>query len=60
MKIGPSTATTAAITQAQSAPADRKAYQLAVLKKALESQRMQADQLVQLIETKGKVVDIKA
>ena len=38
----------------------RLEYQTKVLKKALDSQKNQAAQLLKLIETKGQVIDIKA
>ncbi len=35
-------------------------YQVAVLKKALDSQQDAADKLLKLLEPKGKVIDIRA
>ena len=56
-------ATQAAIQTLQSAHAadsTRLEYQTKVLKKALDSQKNQAAQLLKLIETKGQVIDITA
>ena len=44
----------------QNAEAIRQQYQVRVLKKALESQKAAGEQLLDLIEPKGRVLDIKA
>jgi hypothetical protein len=38
----------------------RQQYQVRVLKKALESQKAAGEQLLDLLEPKGQVLDIKA
>lgn len=56
-------ATQAAIQALQPSAAQQTAklnYQTKVLKKALDSQKDHADQLLKLIEPKGQVIDIKA
>ena len=40
--------------------ATRDQHQVAVLKKALDSQKSSADQLLKMLEPKGKIVDIRA
>lgn len=44
----------------QNAEAIRQQYQVRVLKKALDSQKAAGEQLLDLIEPKGRVLDIKA
>ncbi len=40
--------------------AQASAHQVAVLKKALDSQQDAADRLLKMLEPKGKVIDIRA
>ena len=57
---GASQAAIQALNSTQAAGSARLQYQTKVLKKALDSQKNQAAQLLKLIETKGQVIDIKA
>jgi hypothetical protein len=51
-----------AIATANAKPSDatRLNYQARVLKRALDSQKDQASELLKMLEPKGRVVDIKA
>jgi hypothetical protein len=48
-----------AVSQAQAARTDTQ-YRVKVLKQALDSQKSAADQLLQLLDPKGKNLDIRA
>lgn len=59
----PSSATTAAFKAAQAASeapsADRQAIAIAMLKKALEAQQRQADEIMRTVTGKGQHIDIR-
>lgn len=57
---GASQAAIQALKSAQATDTARLDFQTKVLKKALDSQKNQAAQLLKLIEPKGQVIDIKA
>jgi hypothetical protein len=59
MKIGPQPAVTPNVAPAQT-DAMRQQYQARVLKKALDSQQQAAEKLLNLLDPKGKVLDIRA
>lgn len=49
-----------AAASAQKTTATNAAYQAKVLKRALDSQKSSADQLLKMLEPKGQVIDIRA
>lgn len=60
MQIGNSTAATqAALTSVQGSDDKRAALQMMILKKALDAQKMQAEQVTNVLLGKGQVVDIR-
>ncbi len=59
MKIGSQPAVTPNVATPQT-DAMRQQYQARVLKKALDSQQQAAEKLLNLLDPKGKVVDIRA
>ena len=60
MRISGSTQAVSSLQNTPQTDSVRTAYQINVLKKALDSQKAQASKLLELIETKGQVVDIRA
>jgi len=59
MNVSSSTAALQALRAAQAAPAESSAPQVAMLKKALDSQKSEAAQLLKLLEGKGQQLDIR-
>lgn len=61
MRIGDSTSAIQAARQTASTPSEMSAErQVAVLKKALDSQQDAAERLLRMLEPKGQVIDIRA
>lgn len=59
MNIGTSTGVNAALNSLSGVEDKRAALQVALLKKALESQQQQAAELLKLTEGKGQQLDIR-
>ncbi len=59
MNIGSSTGVNAALDGLAGVEDKRAALQVALLKKALESQQQQAAELMKLVEGKGQQLDIR-
>ncbi len=57
---GVSNSVSSVMSTIQSQPTGNQSVQASLLKKALEAQKSDATQLLQMLEGKGKIVDIRA
>jgi hypothetical protein len=58
--ISGSSSVASALSAAQVAPADNRTAQMSMLQKALKGQQSDTAQLLQMLEGKGKIIDIRA